>query len=44
VSEDLPLYGPDGGAVALVRVAGGWSWLIVAVGFAIVLLGGVLLT
>jgi hypothetical protein len=44
VSEDLPLYGPDGGAVALVRLTGGWPWLIVAVGFSIVLLGGLLLT
>jgi hypothetical protein len=44
VSEDLPLYGPDGGAVALARVTGGWPLLIVVLGFAIVLLGGLLLT
>jgi hypothetical protein len=42
--EQLPTYGPDGGAVTLMRVVGVWPWVIAALGIAIVAVGGFLLT
>jgi hypothetical protein len=42
--DHLPVYGPDGGAVARARLAGVWPWVIAAFGLAIVVLGGLLLT
>jgi hypothetical protein len=43
VVDHLPVYGPDGGAVALMRAVGVWTWLIAAFGVAVVVLGGFLL-
>ena len=42
--DHLPVYSPDGGAVALARVGGVWPWVIAALGIAAVVLGGFLLT
>ena len=42
--DNLPVYGPDGGAVMVTRASGGWPWIIAAVGIVIVILGGLFLT
>jgi hypothetical protein len=45
VVDHLPVYGPDGGAVAVTRAGGVvWPLVIAAAGVAIVVLGGILLT
>jgi hypothetical protein len=41
--DHLPVYGPDGGALPDVRPGGVWPWLLVALGAAIVAIGGILL-
>jgi hypothetical protein len=43
VVEDAYLAAPDGPIVADVRLQGGWPWLLVALGVAIIVAGGLLL-
>jgi hypothetical protein len=44
VTDDLYLTAPDGGTVVVIRLVGGWPWVVAALGVAIVVLGGLLLT
>jgi len=44
VSDDLYLTAPDGGLMVAIRPAGGWTWMLAALGVAIVVIGGLLLT
>jgi hypothetical protein len=44
VADDIYLTAPDGGLVVVIRPVGGWPWIVAALGVAIVILAGFLLT
>jgi hypothetical protein len=44
VTDDIFLTAPDGGLMVVIRPVSGWSWILVALGVVIVVLGGWLLT
>jgi hypothetical protein len=44
VSDDLYLTAPDGGLMVTFRPVSGWPWILAALGVAIVVIGGLLLT
>jgi hypothetical protein len=44
VSDDIYLTAPDGGLMVMIRPVSGWPWILAALGVAIVVLGGLLLT
>jgi hypothetical protein len=44
VPDDIYLTAPDGGLMVMIRPVSGWPWILAALGVAIVVLGGWLLT